>query len=114
MKTAREIYVGNKVKTEITCSECGKRTFTNCGIDTKTTEQAIVRKCSACNPSTFPLVNVGWWKEFGLDSNPYIYGPMPRLRTGRDYRMQEARRMGWMSWTWNDEYTEQRKGVLST
>jgi hypothetical protein len=25
--------------------------------------------------------------------------------------MEEARRMGWMSWTWQDEYTEDRKGT---
>ena len=33
-----------------------------------------------------------------------MYGPMPRLRTSRDYRMQEASRQGWMAWTWDDEY----------
>jgi hypothetical protein len=25
--------------------------------------------------------------------------------------MEEARRMGWMAWTWNDEYKEDRKGA---
>jgi len=54
----------------------------------------------------------GWWKEFGLDSNPYVYGPMPPKRTSQFYRMQEARRMGWMSWIWVDEYTDERKGLF--
>ena len=36
---------------------------------------------------------------------------MQRLRTSRRYRMEEARRMGWMAWTWHDEYEEERKGV---
>ena len=41
---------------------------------------------------------------------------MPRMRTSERDRMEEARRMGYMAWTWNDEYAEQRKGVqpLST
>ena len=109
MKTANQIYVDNKVKTEITCSNCGTKTHVNCGVNTKTVEDALDRSCRTCNPHTFPLVNLGWWKEFGLDSNPYVYGPMPRLRTGREHRMKEARRMGWMAWTWNDEYQEDRK-----
>jgi len=52
-----------------------------------------------------------WWKEFGLESNPYVYGPMPRLRTSVRYRIEEARRMGWMAWTWDDEYKDERKGT---
>ena len=36
---------------------------------------------------------------------------MPRLRTGRRYRMEEARRMGLMAWVCHDEYEEDRKGV---
>ena len=111
MKSANQIYVENKVTTEITCNDCGNRTYIKAGINTTTVAKALSRSCRSCNPPTFPLVNVGWWKEFGLDSNPYVYGPMPRLRTGRDYRMEEARRMGWMSWTWQDEYTEDRKGT---
>ena len=44
----------------------------------------------------------------------YVYGLMPRMRTSQRYRIEEARRMGWMAWTWDDEYTEQRKGVRAT
>ena len=109
MKSANQTYVDYKVKTEITCNDCGNRTYVNAGINTATVEKSLSRPCCSCYPPSFPLVNVGWWKEFGLDSNPYVYGPMLRLRTGRDYRMEESRRMGWMSWTWQDEYTEDRK-----
>jgi len=112
MKKANQIKENNRVRTIITCSHCGATTFTNTGIDTKTSQQAIQRPCKTCNPTHNPLINQGWWLEFGLDKNPYVYGPMPRLRTGRQYRMEEARRMGWMSWTWNDEYSSERKGLI--
>jgi hypothetical protein len=36
---------------------------------------------------------------------------MPYKRTSLRYRLEEARRMGWMEWTWDDEYKEERKGV---
>ena len=78
----------------------------------KTSRAAIERSCRSCTPIN-PLVNQGWWLEFGLSENPYVYGPMPRLRTGKHFRMAEARRMGWMAWTWNDEYSEQRKAITS-
>jgi len=112
MKKANQIKENNRVRTIITCSDCGATTFTNTGIDTKTTQQAIQRSCGTCNPPQNPLINQGWWLELGLDKNPYVYGPMQRLRTGRQYRMEEARRMGWMSWTWNDEYSSERKGLI--
>ena len=111
MKTAKQIKVNNRVRTIITCSHCGATTFTNTRIDTKTTQQAIQRSCGTCSPKELPLINQGWWLEFGLNTNPYVYGPMPRLRTGKRYRIEEARRMGWMAWTWDDEYTEERKGL---
>ena len=110
MKTAKEVYAENRVRTVIECTLCGATTFTNTGIDTKTSKVAIERSCRSCTPNN-PLVNQGWWLEFGLSENPYVYGPMPRLRTGKHFRMEEARRMGWMAWTWNDEYSEQRKAV---
>ena len=115
MKTAKEIYVGNRVRTVIECSLCGSTTFTQTGIYTKTSKAAIERSCTHCRLRP-PFVYEGWWKEFGLKKNTYIYGPMPRMRTSERYRMEEARRMGYMAWTWNDEYAEQRKGVqpLST
>ena len=112
MKTATQIKENNRVRTIITCSNCGATTFTNTGIDTKTTQQAIQRSCGTCSPKQPALINQGWWLEFGLDTNPYVYGPMPRLRTSKHYRIEEARRMGWMAWTWDDEYTEERKGLV--
>ena len=111
MKTAKEIYVDNRVRTVMECSVCGATTNIKAGIDTKTAQAASERPCGACNPCRNPLVNQGWWLEFGLDRNPYVYGPMPRLRTSVRYRLEEARRMGWMAWTWNDEYMEERKGL---
>ena len=96
MKTAKEIKVGNRVRTVIECTLCGATTFTNTGIDTKTSKDAIKRSCGACTPRN-PLVNEGWWKEFGLKKNPYIYGPMPRMRTSERYCMEEARRIGYMA-----------------
>ena len=83
------------------------------GIDARTSKDAIERSCGACTPRN-PLVNEGWWKEFGLKKNSYIYGPMPRMRTSERYRMEEARRKGYMAWTWHDEYEEERKGVTIT
>ena len=85
--------------------------YLNAGIDTKTAKAAMERTCKVCSPPQNLPNNQGWWLEFGLDKNPYIYGPMPRLRTGLRYRMEEARRMGWMAWVWHDEYEEDRKGV---
>ena len=110
MKTAKEIYVDKRVRTVMECSVCGATTHVKAGIDTETAKAAIERPCGACNPCRNPLVNHGWWLELCLDRNPYVYGPMPRLRTSVRYRIEEARRMGWMAWTWDDEYTEDRKG----
>tara|TARA_B100000073_G_scaffold166988_1_gene138235 strand:+ start:3146 stop:3490 length:345 start_codon:yes stop_codon:yes gene_type:complete len=112
MKTAKQIKVNNRVKTVIECSVCGATTKTNAGMDTKTSKQAIERPCGTCIPVHNHLTQIGWWLEFNLDKNPYVYGPMPRLRTGRQYRMEEARRNGWMAWTWDDEYKEHRKYLI--
>ena len=38
---------------------------------------------------------------------------MPYKRTSERFRIEEARRMGWVAWTWQDEYTEERKGITS-
>ena len=113
MKTAKEMYVDNRVRTVMECSVCGATTHVKAGINTKTSQAALGRPCGACNPCRNPLVNQGWWLAFGLDRNPYVYGPMPRLRTSTRYRLEEARRMGWMAWTWNDEYKEERKGLIA-
>ena len=114
MKKAKQVKFKNRVRTIITCSNCGATTHINSGSNTKTAQQAIERSCKTCNPTQLPLNNQGCWLEFGLDKNPYVYGPMPRLRTGRQYRMEEARRMGWMAWTWCDEYSNERKGLIQT
>ena len=114
MKTARQIIVNNRVRTVIKCNNCGALTFTNSGITTKTSQRAIERSCRACTLSLNSMCGIGWWKEFGLKKNPYIYGPMQRMRTSERYRMEEARRMGYMAWTWHDEYEEERKGVRIT
>ena len=111
MKKAKEIKVNNRVRTVIECQSCGATTHVNAGMDTKRSKAAIARSCKACKPPQNLPINQGWWLEFGLDKNPYIYGPMPRLRTGLRYRMEEARRMGWMAWVWHDEYEQDRKGV---
>ena len=110
MKTARQIIVNNRVRTVIKCNNCGALTFTNSGIITKISQRAIERSCRACKQSLKPKLVTSWWKELGLDKNPYVYGPMQRMRTSERYRLEEARRMGWMAWTWNDEYSEERKG----
>lgn len=38
---------------------------------------------------------LGWWRDFGLYINPFIYGPMPWKRTSLRYRKQEAIERGW-------------------
>ena len=81
MKTAKEINVDNRVRTVMECSVCGATTHVKAGINTKTAQAPLGRPCGACNPVRNPLVNQGWWLEFGLDRNPYVYEPMPRLRT---------------------------------
>ena len=111
MKKANETKTNNRVRTVIECTLCRTTKYVKAGIHTKTSQAAIERPCKACNPVQNPLKNTGWWHDFGLDKNPGVYGPMPRLRTSLRYRLEEARRMGLMVWTWNDEYKEQRKGV---
>jgi hypothetical protein len=49
-----------------------------------------------------------WWVKFGLKMNPYVYGPMPWKRTSQKFRLAEARKMGWISWNWNDGMAEER------
>ena len=111
MKTAKETKVNNRTRTVIECSECGRTTYVIGKIDTTKAKAAIERSCRTCSPPKRVPINEGWWKEFGLDKNPYVYVPMPRLRTGQRLRIEEARRMGWMAWTWNDEYKEERKAL---
>ena len=98
------------MRTVIKHSSYGATSFVKASIDTKTSKAAIELSFGACSPRN-PLNNQGWRLEFGLKKNPYIYGPMPRMRTSERYRMEEARRMGYMAWVWKDEYSEERKGV---
>ena len=110
MKTAKEIKINNRTHTLLTCTACGAVTRVKAGLATKTTREAIARRCGSCAPRN-KLCGSGWWLAFGLTSNPYVYGPMPRMRTGLRYRMEEARRRGWMAWTWTDEYAAERRGI---
>ena len=111
MKKAKEIKLNNRVRTVIECQHCGATTHVKAGINSKRSKSAIERSCKACQPPQNLPINQGWWLEFGLDKNPGVYGPMPQLRTGHRYRMEEARRRGWMAWVWHDEYEQDRKGV---
>jgi len=38
---------------------------------------------------------LGWWRDFGLYNNPYIYGPMPWKKTSLRHRKREAIERGW-------------------
>ena len=38
---------------------------------------------------------LGWWRDFGLYNNPYVYGPMPWKRGGMKHRREEAVLRGW-------------------
>ena len=57
----------------------------------------------------FPLVNVDGGRSLDLIQT-LCYGPIPRLRTGR-VQNGRSKAHGMMSWTWQDEYTEDRKGT---
>ena len=113
MKTAKQTKVNNRVRTVITCSECGATTYVKTSIESKTAQNAIQRACKTCQPVRTLNAVMGWWHVFGLKTNPYVYGPMPRLRTSQRYRMEEARRNGWMAWVWCDEYQEERKAFIT-
>ena len=106
-----QIKANNRVKTVIECTICGVKIIVKAGVDTKTSKAAIERPCGICNPIHNHLCGQGCFLDFSLHSNLYVYGPMQRLRIGRQYRMEEARRNGWMAWTWDDEYSEERKAL---
>lgn len=38
---------------------------------------------------------LGWWREFGLYHNPYVYGPMQWKRNSIQHRREEAVMRGW-------------------
>ena len=114
MKTAKQIKANNRVRTVMTCSDCGATTFVKASIESKSAQKAIQRACKTCQPLRTLNAVVDWWHNFGLKVNPYVYGPMPRLRTSQRYRMEEARRMRWMAWTWDDEYKDERKALIKS
>ena len=77
MKTAKEVKINNRTHTQLTCTACGATTLVKASVGTKTTRQAMARRCGSCAPRN-KLCGTGWWLSFGLPSNPYVYGPMPR------------------------------------
>ncbi len=107
MKTAKEVKRDGRTFTLITCCDCGNQTGVNGRSTSQKAQATIERKCKPCNPVT-RQGGTNWWSQFGLKKNPYVYGPMPRLRTSERWRIEEARQRGWLAWYWNDEYTEQR------
>ena len=111
MKTAKQIMVGNRTYTHLTCTKCGKVTKVAAGLHTKTARQALTRKCSGCHEWSRPTGSTQWWTQFGLTKNPFVYGPMPRRRTGEFWRRAEARVRGWLAHYWTDEYSEQRRAL---
>ena len=111
MKTAKEIKLNNQIYTVLECQACGATTRVKGKVNSNGSIAARERSCRSCVPLHMHRTSQGWWHEFGLDRNPGVYGPMPHKRTSLRYRLEEARRMGWMEWTWDDEYKEERKGV---
>ena len=107
MKTAKEVLRDSRTFTSITCNACGNQTSVVGRMTSQKALQAVERQCSVCNP----VVRQGgtnWWSQFGLKKNPYVYGPMPHKRTSERWRLEEARKMGWLAWHWVDEYTQER------
>ena len=111
MKTAKEIKIDGRTYTVFECQNCGSTTRTTGRQTTKQAQAALTRECRSCLPVRFGRSSAGWWKDLGLFKNPYVSGPMQYKRTGERYRLEEARWMGWVAWTWQDQYTEERKGV---
>lgn len=111
MKTAKEIKIDSRTFTIFECQDCGATTRVPGRHTTQKAQAALARECRSCSPVRFGRSCEGWWHDFGLAKNPYIYGPMPHKRTSERFRIEEARRMGWVAWTWQDEYAEARKGI---
>ena len=111
MKTAKEIIISSRTYTVLECQDCGATTIEPGRHTSKKAQTALNRPCRSCSPVRFVRSPSGWWHDFGLAKNPYIYAPMLRKRTSERFRLEEARRMGWVAWTWQDEYTDERKGI---
>ena len=111
MKTSKEININERTYTVFECQDCGSTTRTPGRQTSKKAQTALNRPCRACSPVSFVRSPSGWWHDFGLTKNPYVYGPMPYKRTGERYRLEEARQRGWVAFMWQDEYTDERKGI---
>jgi hypothetical protein len=107
VKTAKEVMCDGRTFTLITCCDCGNQTSVSGRSTSKKAQAAIDRKCRPCNP-VIRQGGTNWWSKLGLHKNPYVFGPMPYKRTGERWRLEEARRMGWLAWYWVDEYTDER------
>lgn len=112
MKTVEEIIKERQTYTLLDCSDCGRQTSVHGRSSSQKVLKAARRDCRTCNPPRTHQVGANWWSQFGLRKNPYVYGPMPRLRTSERLRIQEARQRGWLAWYWIDEYTDERFGNL--
>jgi hypothetical protein len=110
MKTMEEIIKAGRTYTLLTCSTCGRQTGVFGKSSNQKVKKAVKRECRTCKPPLTLHAGTNWWRQFGLNKNPYVYGPMPRLRTSERYRIEEARQRGWLAWHWVDEYTDERMG----
>ena len=113
MKTAKEIKIDDRTYTVFEYQNCGSTTRTTGRHTAKKAQTALNRECRSCSPVRFGRSSAGWWKDFGLAKNPYVYGPMPYKRTGERYRLEEARQRGWVAFMWQDEYTHERKCIAA-
>ena len=113
MKTSKEIKNDGLTYTVFECQNCGATTRVRGRQTTKKAQAALIRECRTCSPVRFGRSCDGWWHDFGLPKNPYIYGPMPHKRTSERFRLEEARQRGWVAYMWQDEYTEERKSITS-
>ena len=111
MKPAKEITIGSRSYTVFECQDCGATTREPGRQTTKKAKNALNRPCRSCSPVRFGRSCDGWWHDFGLAKNPYVYGPMPHKRTSERFRLEEARQRGWVAFMWQDEYTDERKGI---
>ena len=104
MKRAKETKVGTRTYTQLQCLNCGAITRVPGRMACKAAREAIQRECGACRQP----YRSAWYKAFGLEKNPFVYGPMPAKRTSEHYRREEARRMGYMLYMWDDGLKEDR------
>ena len=105
MKRAKEIKVGTRTYIQLQCLNCGAIAKVPGRIAAKASRQALQRECGACREP----YRTAWYKAFGLDKNPFIYGLMPAKRASEHYRREEARRMGHMRYMWDDGLKEDRR-----